>query len=153
VDVRVIAATNRDLAAMVERGSFRRDLYHRLKVIEIALPPLRERKGDLGLIVDDFFDRFRSELDKNGCAARRLHPTALTALSRRSFRGNARELINLRRRASLFARGPEIMCGDLGLSAERAVAHDETANERRELGFKEAKARVVDGFEHRYLET
>ncbi|THB76345.1 MAG: PAS domain S-box protein [Desulfobulbaceae bacterium] len=92
VDVRVIAATNRDLKALVEEGLFRDDLYYRLNVVNINLPPLRERKEDIPLLIDHFVDKFRAEKmkDING-----VHDAVLKLLMQHDFPGNIRELENI----------------------------------------------------------
>jgi two-component system NtrC family response regulator len=99
VDVRVLAATNRDLAAAVEEGAFRRDLYHRLAVLTLRLPPLRERVGDLELLVAHF-------LEKHGAPGVIVEPDAMRALAGWPWPGNVRELENELRRAALMRRDP-----------------------------------------------
>jgi DNA-binding NtrC family response regulator len=156
-DVRLIAATNRNLAEMVRLGLFRADLYHRLKVIEIQLPPLRDRLQDLPLLIRDFFERFRRELEEHGSPARGVDPSALEALMSRPYPGNVRELINTLRRAALFAAEGQITCADLGADEPTPVRYGPIATAGDEgdelIGFKEAKARIVDGFERRYLQS
>jgi anaerobic nitric oxide reductase transcription regulator len=102
VDVRVLAATNRDLEQEVERGRFRRDLYHRLVVYPITVPPLRERREDIPLLAGYFLDRYRRRL---GLGPLRLSERAREALKRSSWPGNIRELDHLLGRAVLRARG------------------------------------------------
>jgi two-component system, NtrC family, response regulator PilR len=96
VDVRVVAATNRDLDAEVASGAFRQDLYYRLNVIEIRLPALRQRRDDIPLLVDHFIKRFAGELRKRVTG---LSPDAMSALVGYDFPGNVRELENLMERA------------------------------------------------------
>ncbi len=96
VDVRVIAATNRELEAEVARGSFRSDLYYRLNVIEVRIPPLRQRREDIGMLVDHFLRRFAGEQDK---PVSELSAEALRLLQDYDFPGNVRELENLIERA------------------------------------------------------
>ena len=100
VDVRIIAATNRDLAPMIADGSFREDLFYRLNVVPIRLPPLRERAGDVEPLARHFLRLAATE----GLAARRFTPEALAVLARQPWRGNVRELRNLVYRAALLAR-------------------------------------------------
>jgi DNA-binding NtrC family response regulator len=95
VDIRVIATTNAGLEAMVERGTFRHDLYYRLNVIPLSLPPLRERMQDLPLLAQHFAQRFAEE---NRCAAPRLDGSFLDAIARHSWPGNVREFGNFLRR-------------------------------------------------------
>ena len=102
VDVRVVAATNRDLEAEVEKGTFRQDLYYRLNVIQVRLPPLRERREDIPLLVEHFVRKLSAE---HGQAASGfgVDPAAMAALTRYDFPGNVRELENLVERAVTLA--------------------------------------------------
>jgi DNA-binding NtrC family response regulator len=102
VDVRVIAATNRDLEAMIARGQFRTDLYYRLKGVVLELPPLRERGDDLSQLASHFLAKVARE---RGEEPRVLSPEALELLKRHPFPGNIRELENVVASASLFAQG------------------------------------------------
>ncbi|WP_437917426.1 sigma-54 dependent transcriptional regulator [Sorangium sp. So ce302] len=122
VDVRVLAATNRDVEAEVRQGRFRQDLYYRLNVIRIELPPLRERPGDISRLAERFLRRFAAELGKD---VRGLTTDAVRALDAYGFPGNVRELENMMERAVALAGGPTIGLGDLpsavaGLSASPA---------------------------------
>jgi len=122
VDVRVLAATNRDVEADVRDGRFRQDLYYRLNVIRIELPPLRDRPGDVSRLAERFVKRFAAELGKD---VRGLTADALRALDAYAFPGNVRELENMMERAVALASGPAIGLGDLpggvsGLSASPA---------------------------------
>jgi two-component system, NtrC family, response regulator PilR len=105
VDVRVIAATNRDLEKAVADGSFREDLYYRLDVIPIRLPPLRFRAGDIPLLVTHFLDKFAQE---SGKAAPTLTPEAMQVLLAHEWRGNVRELENLIERVVAFSAGAPV---------------------------------------------
>jgi DNA-binding NtrC family response regulator/pSer/pThr/pTyr-binding forkhead associated (FHA) protein len=110
VDVRVVAATNRDLAEMVRRGTFREDLYYRLSVIHIDVPPLRERLDDVPVLADLFLARFRAQ------AARRIAgfaPDALAAMTRYPWPGNVRELRNAVERAVVLGDRDHIVAQDL----------------------------------------
>lgn len=102
-DVRVITATNRDLEKMMALGQFRGDLYYRLNVFTIRVPPLRERKEDLRLLVDYFLKRFAPELGKQ---VQTIDPAALAILSAYSWPGNIRELQSVLKQALLEATGP-----------------------------------------------
>ncbi len=110
VDVRVLAATNRDVEADVKAGKFRQDLYYRLNVIRVELPPLRERHEDIPRLADRFAKRFGEE---HGKEIRGLTPDALRALDRYAFPGNIRELENMIERAVALAAGPTLGLGDL----------------------------------------
>ena len=116
VDVRVISATNRDIEKDVDSGEFRGDLYYRLNVITINMPPLRERKGDIPLLADCIFKRL-------GCAERcSLSDEALEALRAYSFPGNVRELHNMLERASLLSDNGRIGLQHLPLNDNQHVA-------------------------------
>lgn len=110
VDVRVIAATNRDLEKAVADGSFREDLYYRLDVIPIRLPPLRLRTGDIPLLVKHFLEKFAQE---SGKAAPALAPEAMHVLLGHEWRGNVRELENLIERVVAFATGGSVTEHDI----------------------------------------
>src|SRR5688572_15837689 len=112
VDVRLIAATNRDLPSMVEAGAFREDLYYRLNVVTIEMPPLRERKEDVAALAHFFIKRFAGELKKKMDG---LEPEALKLLMRYHWPGNIRELENAIERAMLLADGSHIAADDLRL--------------------------------------
>jgi len=103
VDVRIVAATNRDLQAEAQAGRFREDLYYRLNVIQIVLPPLRERMEDVPLLVQHFLEKYRRELGKQVTS---LSPAAMEKILAHPFPGNVRELENLIERAVALARGP-----------------------------------------------
>jgi Nif-specific regulatory protein len=112
VDVRLIAATNRELATMVTQGLFREDLYYRLNVVSIEMPPLRERKEDIGALANFFIRRFSAELKKKIDG---LEPEAQKMLMRYNWPGNIRELENAIERAMLLTEGRQITTEDLRL--------------------------------------
>jgi two-component system, NtrC family, response regulator AtoC len=112
VDVRLIAATNRDLPTMVEAGQFREDLYYRLNVVTMEMPPLRERKDDVAELANFFIRRFSGELKKKIIG---LEADALKLLMRYQWPGNIRELENAIERAMLLAEGSQIAVDDLRL--------------------------------------
>jgi DNA-binding NtrC family response regulator len=118
VDVRVIAATNRDLVREVGQGTFREELFYRLNVVPIALPPLRERPQDIPLLVQHFIARFNERLRKSIDV---LAPDAMELLLRYPFPGNIRELENILERTVLLAEGPVIMARDLPPSLTTAA--------------------------------
>jgi DNA-binding NtrC family response regulator len=127
-DVRVIAATNEDLSAAVQAGRFREDLYWRVRVVALRMPPLRERKGDVPLLVEHFLRRFQEEHSRPGIE---LDPTCLPVLTAWPWRGNVRELEHCLERAILLAQGSRILPHDLGLSPspERPEAPPEPSGE------------------------
>ena len=141
VDVRVVAATHADLEADVERGRFRRDLYYRLRVVEITLPPLRERPGDVPLLVERLSSRIAA---RSGRPVRPPSPRAMQALAAHRWPGNVRELRNVLEQANALAEGPLLEPWDLALDGVTSAAAPD-------VGFAEAKRRAVEDFERRYL--
>jgi two-component system nitrogen regulation response regulator GlnG len=109
-DARVIAATHQDLEAKVSRGELRADLLHRLDVVRLQLPPLRERREDIPLMAEQFLARAAVA---SGTAAKRFSPAALGALRDYAWPGNVRQLENLALRLAVLAPGREIQVGDL----------------------------------------
>ena len=119
VDVRIVAATNRDLGPMIADGTFREDLFYRINVVPIRLPPLRERAGDVEPLARHFLRQAASE----GLPSRRLAPEAVELLARQPWRGNVRELKNLVFRAALLAREETIdAAGIAGLLEQAPIA-------------------------------
>ena len=112
IDFRLVAATNRDLEKWVQAGSFRQDLYYRLKVVTLSIPPLRNRIDDIPLFVQHFLNHFNEEI---GRQVKGVHPAVLTALKRHGWPGNVRELRNLVESLVLFAETDEITLEDLPL--------------------------------------
>lgn len=136
VDVRVIAATNRDLKAMIAAGNFREDLYYRLNDVTVSLPALRERKEDIPLLARHFMDKFGGRY-----AGKELSPEGLRALTRYSWPGNVRELEKVLKTACILAEGevvqvsdlPEEVRGPLKASAEEIAAPGTTLAELEQL--------------------
>lgn len=108
-DVRIVAATHRDLEAMIESGSFREDLYYRLNVVPIEMPPLRERREDVPLLISEL----NARLSGRGLAAKRVGDNALRAMLAYDWPGNVRELANLVERCAILAVGDYIELKDL----------------------------------------
>ena len=152
VDIRVIAATHRDLRAMVRTGQFREDLYYRLAVVATHVPPLRERKPDIPALAAWFADKMGR--------AFALSPALIEQLERHDWPGNVRELRNVVERALSLGLSNPAALAELTEPAPRspAAAGDGADDGRRappadvlELPFKEAKAALVEGFERDYL--
>ncbi len=110
VDTRIIAATNRDLLDEIDAGRFREDLYYRLNVVPIYLPPLRERREDIPLLVEFFLKRYT---EQNRREVRRVHPEAMRLLREHDWPGNIRELQNYVERAVVLGDGPELLADHL----------------------------------------
>jgi formate hydrogenlyase transcriptional activator len=123
VDVRVIAATNRELNEVVGKGTFRSDLFYRLNVFPIESPPLRERKGDIPLLVNFFLSRFGKKLGKE---VHGVSQKSMQSLVQYSWPGNIRELQNAIERAVVVARGPVVQIDDSMLRSEAASAEIST---------------------------
>lgn len=110
VDIRVIAATNRDLESMIKSGAFREDLYYRLNVVVIDIPPLRDRKKDIPALCNHFLKKYAEEMKRN---VKGFSREALDLLMKYDFPGNVRELKNIIERAVIFCRGESIAAPDL----------------------------------------
>ena len=121
VDVRVVAATNRDLADFVREKRFREDLFYRLSVFELLVPPLRDRGEDIGVLVDHFFDHFRMQ---HGSQTLELSPAARRRLLEYNWPGNVRQLRNVIDSAVVMADGEAIEPSDLGLRDTGSVLQD-----------------------------
>jgi len=115
IDVRIIATTNCDLHSLVHEGAFREDLYYRLNVVRLAIPPLCRRQGDIPLLADFFCRRYGREFNKEGL---RCGPDAVAALVRHNWPGNVRELENVIQRALALSSGPLLTAEDLLLAGE-----------------------------------
>jgi DNA-binding NtrC family response regulator len=122
-DVRIITATNKDLAAEVSAGRFREDLYYRLNVVEVRIPPLRERKEDIPLLAEFFLQRITR---KNGMARIRLSQEAISALQSHNWPGNVRELENTIARACALASSTVLLPGDIPLASAPSMSRIQT---------------------------
>jgi transcriptional regulator with GAF, ATPase, and Fis domain len=122
VDVRLVAATNRDLSQAMQQGTFREDLYYRLNVVNIAVPPLRGRKEDIESLADHFVRKYAAELNKEVLG---LSPEALRVLRRYNWPGNVRELENTVERAVLMTESTRIEGDDVALLGQASQATGE----------------------------
>jgi DNA-binding NtrC family response regulator len=156
VDVRVVAATNRNVATLVEEGKFRQDLFYRLAKVRLPLPGLRERMDDLPMLIDHFL----TELRKRGDVPARVAgfaPSALDALRQYDWPGNVRELRNVVERAAAFVEGDRIQVEDLPADLQARLGHSEPSGLPAFTQFdpdenlKDAKERMVALFEREYL--
>ncbi|MFB6340248.1 sigma-54-dependent transcriptional regulator [Saccharicrinis sp. FJH62] len=125
-DFRVICATNKDLKKMVEMGTFREDLYYRLNVVNIHVPPLRDRTDDIPLLVNYFITKYCSSMSRD---AIKIEPAALKRLESFEFPGNVRELENMIERAIVIGNGKEIRLKDLPVGSEVEVSTAESLDE------------------------
>jgi two-component system, NtrC family, response regulator AtoC len=144
IDVRILASTNRNLQAEAAQGRFRSDLFYRLSVMPIRLPPLRERPSDIPLLAEHFVEASARRCKK---AVRAIAPAAMQVLCRYAWPGNARELENVIERAVIVAKGDTI------LDVSRFLSAGAPERDRIDLAlpFHAAKARVVDDFERAYV--
>jgi DNA-binding NtrC family response regulator len=143
VDVRFIATTNKDLQVEVERGTFRRDLFYRLSVMPIRVPPLRERTDDIPLLAQHFLEASARRSKKS---VRAIAPAAMQALCRYAWPGNVRELENVIERAVIVTKSDTLTELDRYLTGEGERARVDLG-----LPFRDAKARVVEEFERAYI--
>ena len=140
IDARVLAATNRDLGEAMKNSTFRDDLYYRLKVVEIALPPLRERNGDVIVLAKAFLDRYGSENRKK---VKGFSSQAIEAIEHYSWPGNVRELENRIKRAVIMAEGKIITREDLELGEAADKKECMTLKDAREMLEKELILKAI----------
>jgi DNA-binding NtrC family response regulator len=162
LDVRIMAASNRDLSVEVEEGRFRRDLYYRLNVVSLTLPPLRERREDIPELLQSYVEHFRETLNSHVTGAA---PGVLEVLTRYAWPGNVREFINAIERAAILCDGAEIQVTDLPLDIQGAVVAESWETARLDAGqvlphvdtdwldrpWSEVRARILEETERRYL--
>jgi DNA-binding NtrC family response regulator len=139
VDTRIIAATNCDLEKAVAAGGFRKDLYYRLNVVKLVIPPLAERPDDLPHLVDLILKRLATRYRK---AIHGVSPGVMARLRSHNWPGNVRELKNTLERAVLFAQGPEISEVDIEVNPALPL----------ECGWKAIRKQVLENLERQYLE-
>lgn len=151
VDIRVVSATNRDLRAAVAEGKFREDLFYRINVIDIALPPLRERQGDIELLATSFLRKYAGSGERS---LKGFEPEAMAALETYAWPGNVRELQNVVERACALAEGEMITLADLPPHVRTLAPRGEApppAEVTTRLTLKEAKERWISQLEAAYV--
>ena len=146
VDFRLVTATNRDLGALLAGGTFREDLYYRLRVVTIHVPPLRDRPGDIVPLALRFLARATGACLGTGAAVPELTRDAADALVAHRWAGNVRELENTMQRAVVVCTGDRILPHHLGLGASWGEAPDETGD------YEEEKRRVVERFQREFVQ-
>ena len=144
-DVRIIAATHKNLEAAVKQGSFREDLYYRLNVIPLMVPPLRERKEDIVLLAHFFLAQFRAQFSKD---VRSFSPEAIEEMKMRPWPGNVRELENRIQRAVVLAQEPIIR----SLETTQNEVLSATSSAPSVGKFRDEKKRAVEEFERGYVQ-
>jgi len=140
VDVRLITATNRDLEQEIQRGNFREDLYYRLNVVPLQIPPLRRRTGDVPLLVTHIIKKFNERLKKT---VQGIADDALAALESHNWPGNIRELENVIERTLLFCKGETIERADLQLALAEPAHHPHPTHHTQSRGHPEPSVPVV----------
>ncbi|MDA2937739.1 sigma-54 dependent transcriptional regulator [Acidobacteria bacterium AH-259-A15] len=145
VDIRILAATHRDIEAMIQEKEFREDLYFRINVVRISVPPLREREGDVPLLANHFFDLFSSKVSKN---VEGISAAALLILEEYDWPGNIRELRNVIERACTLTESTQILPQDLPPRILSAVEEKKSASGGE---FQRAKQSLIEDFERSYL--
>jgi DNA-binding NtrC family response regulator len=145
VDVRVLASTNRNLQELMGAGRFREDLYYRLNVVSIELPPLRDRRDDIPLLVEHFFRKHSLTLGKEDL---QLDPGFMSAMGQNPWHGNVRELENVVERAIIMARGRTLIPPDVGPEKTESGTFQPPADH---LPYKAAKEAVLIRFNQDYL--
>ena len=154
IDVRVIATTNRDLKSLARQGEFREDLYYRLNVVCLGIPPLRERIGDIPLLIDFFCKRYGSEYGRGGLM---LNPDAVERLRRHSWPGNVRELENTIQRAAALSTGSVIEASNIFIfddaePVEECSSPDDDARKLSSSVSEEEKFSLCSGMTMREME-
>ena len=149
VDVRVIGASNENLEDLCRKGTFREDLYYRLNVIPVALPPLRSREGDVLLLANEFVTRFVQRVQTVPVSVPVIDPSAADLLMRYAWPGNVRELQNVMERASVLVDGPTVMSTHLPDRLQALADRDSVPAES--ASFKQAKQQAVESFERNFL--
>lgn len=144
-DIRIIAATNKDLQMLIREGSFREDFFYRLDVISLHIPPLRERKEDIPILAEHFIDRYSKEFDK---PVKKITEDALETLVSYSWPGNIRELENQIQKMIVLSTTPII-------NDDHIQSHINSADNRdiRTEDLKSAKKKIIRSFEEKYLKS
>ena len=150
IDVRLVAATNRNLEQLMKEGKFREDLFYRLNVISITLPSLRERGDDIGLLANHFLQKFNKQL---GTSFRKISPDAMQVLQTYTWPGNVRELENTMERAMILSSGDVLTARSLpsSLLAKAFYETEKVVEEGVDIPYKEAKERALTLFHKTYL--
>jgi transcriptional regulator with PAS, ATPase and Fis domain len=141
-NIRVVSATNVDLRKAMNQGRFRKDLFYRLNVIPIVLPPLRDRKEDIPLLADHFLEKYAH--NSTNLELKKLTPEALRKLLLYDWPGNVRELENVIERASTLCRSELIGADQIFTESESPAVNE---------SFREAKTKFIASFERNYIET
>ncbi len=147
-DVRIIAATNTDLKKLIQKDLFREDLYYRLNVVPILLPPLRERRDDIPILARHFLSLYSTELGKR---IKEISPPAMNLLSGYGWPGNVRELENVIERAVVLVEGDTLGEKDIPLDLSFGKVDNTPTGPARNLSYQEAKKEVIESFERAFF--
>jgi len=149
-NLRIISATNEPVEQLVEQGVFRKDLYYRLNIMSVALPPLRERSGDIKLLADHFLQRYQAQYNE---PHKQFHPETLDGMQYYDWPGNVRELENLIHREFLLSDTPMIKIEEFcdGNMERRTNSNDRRHKKLFRQSLKDAKAKIISEFEADYL--
>lgn len=152
VDVRILSATHRDLSKLIRESQFREDLYYRINVVEIEVPPLRKRSGDIPLLAKHYLDMYAQ---KHKIHVTRFSNDAMKTLMDYDWPGNVRELINVVERSVVLSSGEEItkdmLHDDLKKNDDFSPMGIKEILERGDVSFQDAKQRVVRAFEREFI--
>lgn len=148
VDTRIIASTNQDLAMKIESGEFREDVYYRLNVLPVKIPPLRERVEDIPLIANFLVEKHCAKINK---PLKQISAPLMDQLMKHEWAGNIRELENAILRGILFTAGDEIRPGDIDLPKASPRSYSDFAVDPTHSTYKDAKERVLRLFNHQYI--
>ena len=149
VDARIISATHKNLLEEMEKGGFRKDLYYRLKVIDIVIPPLRERKEDIPILVEHYLAEFSR---RHGKKIEGIEPGAMKQMVEFHWPGNVRQLVNILERSVVLAAGPVLKKEDLPDDMNLRLKFDEGfLEDMMHLPFKQAKEKITERFMREYL--
>lgn len=152
IDVRVIASTNQDLERKITEGTFREDLFYRLNVVPIFVPPLRERKEDIPLLAEHFLKKYAEKFKK---PLKWISPEAMKFLVNKEWKGNVRELENTIMRGVLFSLNEELLLKDLGLEAQEDIKLTKfgefSSDDMMGLSYREAKEKFLQKFHEKFF--
>jgi DNA-binding NtrC family response regulator len=149
VDFRLVAATSRDLTQRIENGEFREDLFYRLRVVTVDLPPLRERREDIVPLATHFLARYSDQIAAHADRPAYLSTAAISELKGHSWKGNVRELENCIQRALVLVRGDEILPDHLGLGEDEGPW---STPDLEELSYEAGKQEALQAFQRRFIE-
>lgn len=145
--LRIIASTNQDLKAKIRRHEFREDVFYRLNVLPIHLPPLRERTEDISLLASSLVGKHCAELDK---PVKAISPELMALFQQRRWEGNIREMENMIIRGILFSRHDSLLPADVGVG-DQPAAHRAAFDNLDGVPYKQAKEKTLNQFNHAYI--